>query len=70
MAEDLDDLNDYEGDVPWGPGTSDDWGVPWGNRNGLYDSLGKEGNLDKSLTLKDIRSQFQRRRFITLDPAT
>jgi hypothetical protein len=57
MAEGLDDQNDYECGVPWGPGTSDEWGVPWENRNGLYDSLGKDGNLDKSPILKDIRSQ-------------
>jgi hypothetical protein len=32
-----DERNDYLWGVPWGPG------VPWENRNGLYDSLGKDG---------------------------
>ena len=47
----------YHLGVPWGPGTSDENGVPWENRIGLYDSLGKDGNLCKSPTLKDILSQ-------------
>ena len=47
----------YHLGVPWGPGTSDENGIPWENRNGLYDSLGKDGNLCKSPTLKDILSQ-------------
>ena len=38
-------------------GMTTKWGVPWENRNGLYDSLGQEGNLDKSPTLKDIHRQ-------------
>jgi hypothetical protein len=52
-----DERNDFHLGVPWGPGTSDENGVPWENRNGLYDSLGKDGNLCDSPTLKDIRSQ-------------
>jgi hypothetical protein len=49
--------NDFHLGVPWGPGTSDESGVPWENRNGMYDSLGKDDNLCKSPTLKDILSQ-------------
>ena len=47
----------YHLGVPWGPGTSDENGIPWENRNGLYDSLYEDGNLCKSPTLKDILSQ-------------
>ena len=52
-----DERDDFLWGVPWGPGTSDEYGVPWENRNGLYDSLGKDGNLCKSPTLKDILNQ-------------
>ena len=52
-----DEFDDFLWGVPWGPGTSDEYGVPWENRNVLYDSLGKDGNLCKSPTLKDILNQ-------------
>ena len=52
-----DKRNDFHLGTPWGPGTSDVNGIPWENRNGLYDSLYKDGNLCNSPTLKDILSQ-------------
>ena len=52
-----DERYDFHLGNPWGPGTSDENGVPWENRNGLYDSLGKDGNLCNSPTLNDILMQ-------------